>query len=251
MLQVLAALFGISAIVIVHEAGHLFAARWFGIRVTHFSLGFGPVLAKYRPRGSATTFQLCAIPFLASVTVAGMNPTEPVAPNDPTLFPNKSLLARTLTIAGGPIANYLLAMLLVFALAVAGSRQASVGEAARLSVTVPAALTIENLAGIAKLVANRTTEGLVGPVGMGKLIAEQAERGLSDFVGISIMISVALGLFNLLPLPFLDGGRLIFLAYEAISRRKPNARFEALVHAAGMVALLALIAFVTLRDVVG
>jgi len=91
----------------------------------------------------------------------------------------------------------------------------------------------------------------MGPVGMGKLVAEQAERGLYDFVGILIAISVALGYFNLLPLPFLDGGRLVFLGYELLTRRKPNPRVEMMVHAAGMLALLTLIALVTLRDVMG
>jgi len=280
VLQVLAAIFGISLLVIVHEAGHYWIAGKFGIRVTHFSIGFGPVLAKYQPKGSGTTFQLCAIPFLGSVTIAGMNPAEPIAPNDPTLYPNKSVLARTLTILAGPVANYLTASVLVFALALTGWREAppaqpnqpanvaasataskapsqshyvrkSVIEAARLAVVVPYTLTVLNLAGIAELVAHRSTEGLMGPVGMGKLVAQRAEQGLYDYAGILILISVALGCFNLLPLPFLDGGRLTFLAYELVTHRKPSAKFEALVHATGMLALLTLVALVTWRDLIG
>ena len=47
MLQILIAIFGLSFLVVVHEAGHYFVARAFGIRVVRFSIGFGPVLVKY------------------------------------------------------------------------------------------------------------------------------------------------------------------------------------------------------------
>jgi regulator of sigma E protease len=56
-----------------------------------------------------------------------------------------------------------------------------------------------------------------------------------------------LGGFNLLPFPALDGGRLTFLAYEAVTRRKPNARVEANIHAFGLMLLIALITVVTFR----
>ena len=105
-----------SLLVIVHEAGHYVAARAFGMCVTRFSIGFGPTLVSYKPRNSPTTFQICAIPFLAYVMIAGMNPAEEIDPNDPTIYPNKSVFARIVTIFGGPFANYLAASLLVFGL---------------------------------------------------------------------------------------------------------------------------------------
>src|SRR5262245_61408964 len=118
MLQVLVAIFGISLLVIVHEAGHYWMARAFGIRVTRFSIGLGPVLAKYQPKGSPTVFQICAIPFLAYVMIAGMNPAEEVDPNDPHLYPNKGVFARIITIFAGSFANYLAASVLVFGLGI-------------------------------------------------------------------------------------------------------------------------------------
>ncbi len=343
-MQILLAIFGISLLVIVHEAGHYLMARAFGIRVTRFSIGFGPVLAKYQPKDSPTVFQICAIPFLAYVMIAGMNPADEVDPKDPELYPNKGIIARTLTIFGGPFANYLAASIMIFALAITAGlpvndvsepmvvgdimpgspaaqsglqpddvilqaagkkirnvrelidatsprpnlptqylvsragkvlppititpraegktgkigvapkliyRTLAVREAAVLAVIRPFELTVANLQGMADLVARRTTEGITGPVGMGKLVAQQAEKGVFAFVGILIMISVALGLFNLLPFPALDGGRLMFLAYEVITRRRPNERIEAAVHAVGLLFLLGVIALVTLRDVVG
>jgi regulator of sigma E protease len=64
------------------------------------------------------------------------------------------------------------------------------------------------------------------------------------------MLSAYLGAFNLLPFPALDGGRLIFLGAEAVSRRKPDAKIEARVHAVGLLMLLTLIGFVTYADLI-
>jgi regulator of sigma E protease len=63
------------------------------------------------------------------------------------------------------------------------------------------------------------------------------------------VISTLLGMFNLLPLPALDGGRLTFLLYEAVARRRANPRVEEMVHGYGMLALLALILVITVGDI--
>jgi ferredoxin len=82
-MSILLAVLGISVLVIVHEAGHYFAARAFGMRVLRFSIGFGPTIAKFQPQGSSTIFQVGLIPFLAYVQIAGMNPAEENDPDDP------------------------------------------------------------------------------------------------------------------------------------------------------------------------
>ena len=105
-------------LIIIHEGGHYLAARAFGMRVLRYSIGFGPTLVRYQPKGSPTVFQIAVIPFLAYVQIAGMNPNEEVDPDDPGLFPNKSLFARVTTIAAGPVANYLTASAIVFALGI-------------------------------------------------------------------------------------------------------------------------------------
>ena len=68
-----------------------------------------------------------------------------------------------------------------------------------------------------------------------------------EFLWFLAALSAYLGGFNLLPFPALDGGRLAFLAYEAVTRRKPNARVEANIHAFGLMLLIALITVVTFR----
>ena len=121
IVKVLVTVLLLSILVIIHEGGHYLAARAFGMRVLRYSIGFGPTLFRYQPKNSPTVFQVAAIPFLAYVQIAGMNPHEEVDWDDPDLYPNKSLFARFTTIAAGPLANYLTASAIVFGLAMANS----------------------------------------------------------------------------------------------------------------------------------
>jgi regulator of sigma E protease len=124
-------------------------------------------------------------------------------------------------------------------------------DALEASVVMPFKVTALQVAGIAMMIRNADSEGLTGPVGMGKIVAEHAENGAPDFVMILVLLSVALGFFNLLPFPALDGGRLVFLVYEMITRKRPNERFEAMVHTVGILFLLGVLVLVTFRDIVG
>jgi regulator of sigma E protease len=127
----------------------------------------------------------------------------------------------------------------------------TVAESAKLSIALPWRMTVAQLAGMADMITRRTTEGIGGPVMMGKMVAEAAEAGLPHFLWILMFISVALGMFNLLPFPALDGGRLIFLGYELVARRRANERLEMAVHAFGIIFLLGVMILVTYRDIFG
>jgi regulator of sigma E protease len=72
------------------------------------------------------------------------------------------------------------------------------------------------------------------------------KRGIADFASILANISVGLALFNFLPVPALDGGRLVFLGVELVSGRKVNQRIESVVHVIGLLLLLGLIVSVVL-----
>jgi regulator of sigma E protease len=87
-----------------------------------------------------------------------------------------------------------------------------------------------------------------GPVGIVKVMRKHIEHGPRYAFWIIAAISIYLGLFNLLPLPGLDGGRLVFLGWEAISRRKVNQRIEQTVHMVGVLMLLALIVVITFKN---
>src|ERR1022692_807017 len=110
----LVAILGLAVLMVVHESGHYFAARKFGMRVIRFSIGFGPTVWRHKPPESDTVYQVALIPFLAYVQIAGMNPYEESDPKDPGSYANASLWARIVTIAAGPLANYFFASVLMF-----------------------------------------------------------------------------------------------------------------------------------------
>ncbi len=100
------------------------------------------------------------------------------------------------------------------------------------------------------ITGNVGMEQLSGPVGTANAISNAASQGLSSLMTITVLITVNLGVFNLLPIPALDGGRLFFLLIEAIRRKPINPKYEGYVHAAGLVLLLGLMAFITFGDIV-
>ena len=113
-MSILVGILGLALLMVVHEGGHLIAARAFGMRVIKFSIGFGPALWRHQPKGSETIYQVALIPFLAYVQISGMNPLEEVDPDDKGSYANASLVGRISAIFAGPLANYLFASVLFF-----------------------------------------------------------------------------------------------------------------------------------------
>ncbi len=100
------------------------------------------------------------------------------------------------------------------------------------------------------LITGKAAQGtLVGPVGTIGFIAQQAQGGWLNVVLLMAVLSLNLCVFNLLPLPALDGGRLIFLLYEMIRKKPFPPEKEGLIHMIGMVLLIALMVFLTFKDI--
>lgn len=347
-MQTLLAIFALAIMMIIHELGHFLPARYFNMRVTKFSIGFGPTIVHLQPKGSPTVYQVSIIPFLAYVQIAGMNPFEENDPKDTGLYCNASLWARVVTIFGGPLANYLTASIFIFfglllggrseldtssmrvtvipksqagedapakiagfadgdrilsingkpiqnwddlrsetsrhpgekmdvAVERAGSKDPlhlfpvplSVGEekgkmllappevsrpigakeAMVFAVTDPPKVVAGLIIGLGRIITGKEKPQLSGPVGMVKETKKVVQRGLGRTLQFIGALSAYLGAFNLLPFPALDGGRLMFLGIELASRRKPDAKLEAKVHAIGLLMLLTLITLVTYGDI--
>ena len=93
-------------------------------------------------------------------------------------------------------------------------------------------------------------ENTSGPVGVVTLVSREVESGgLEAFLNLLVLISINLGVMNLLPIPGLDGSRFLFMVLEAVRRKPIPPQKEAVVHLAGMAFLFALMIFFTFRDV--
>lgn len=95
---------------------------------------------------------------------------------------------------------------------------------------------------------------LSGPVGTVDIIADAVGNahsviGWQSLVMLMVLITVNLGVFNLLPLPALDGGRLLFLVWEGITHKPVPAKYEGMIHFAGLVLLMMLMLFITYSDI--
>ena len=92
---------------------------------------------------------------------------------------------------------------------------------------------------------------LSGPIGTVKAVAQTTSYGLENVMFIMAFISINIGVFNLLPIPALDGGRLFILIIQGISRNKIKIKHEALINTIGLVILLVFIAIVSANDIFG
>ncbi len=103
-----------------------------------------------------------------------------------------------------------------------------------------------------------TVNDLSGPVGVAKVVGDVYDESLHDGVfyvwlnllSLSTLLTANLGVMNLLPFPALDGGRLLFLVIEAVTRKKPSAKVEGAINLVGMSFLMVLMVFVMVNDII-
>jgi len=119
MLTIIAFLAALTVLIFVHEMGHYLVARWCGVKVLRFSIGFGRPLLSWRRGPDQTEWTIASIPLGGYVRMLDERDPEcaPIAPADlPRAFTRKSLLQRSAVVVAGPLANFLLAIVLYAAL---------------------------------------------------------------------------------------------------------------------------------------
>ena len=90
-----------------------------------------------------------------------------------------------------------------------------------------------------------------GPVGVISEVSKEVRQGgFERFINLLVVLSINLGMMNLLPIPGLDGSRFLFMVLEAIRRKPVPPKKEAMVHLAGYVLLFGLMIFFTFKDVI-
>jgi len=111
-------------------------------------------------------------------------------------------------------------------------------------------VTNDMIVGIYKLVAGKlSSEYVSGPVGIAKVVKDQATEGFFSLLRITAIISINIGLLNLFPIPGLDGGRIVFVFFEAIRRRRMPSAIEEKIHTAGILLLIVFAIFITYKDI--
>jgi len=222
----LAFAFVITLLVVIHELGHFLAARWYGVPVEVFSVGFGPRV--WSVRRSGVVYQIGAIPFGGYVKMAGTGSRGEVTTNG---FDSKNRWQRFMILLAGPAMNILFAL----ALAIVGLwvgievpaddgkmiiYRAAPIEGILLGGRAIAGTSAEILLTIAGLVTGEISPShLIGPVGLAQIAGESSQLGWRALLAAMAFISLNLGLCNLLPIPILDGGHMLMLCVEGVTRR--------------------------------
>lgn len=117
---------------------------------------------------------------------------------------------------------------------------------------------VQTVGGLFKMFTRQTQADVAGPVKIMKMIKDQSSKGIFDLLYLTAILSVNIGLINLLPLPVLDGGRIVFILLEILFgfinrlsglKLAITPKVEETIHFAGMICLLGLLVFVTYKDI--
>lgn len=111
------------------------------------------------------------------------------------------------------------------------------------------ALTVAILAGLGNMIFGRIPADVAGPVGIVSIMGDVAQLGLANVLSFTALLSLNLGLINLLPIPALDGSRLIFLGYEGLRGKPLSHEKENLIHLVGFALLIMFMVFITYKDI--
>ena len=351
----------IVVVVFIHEYGHYYFAKKYGVGVTDFSIGFGKELFGWNDK-SGTRWKICWIPLGGYVKFFGDRNVFSQADQEELLkkynkedqdklFVTKPLYQRALIVAGGPVANFILAIfifLFIYMFVGKDFTPAIIDEVQKDSPAEIAGMKkndiiveidnikVESILDVSKLIAMSTSEfidfkvsryekeillkvkpnlvesednlgnkinkrmigimlspynneikhiklgpvkalvhslnevyfvttsslkylgsmltgagdssQLGGPIRIAKISGQVAEFGIIPFISMMAYISISLGLINLFPIPLLDGGHLMFYAFEKILGRPLSQKTQEGFFRIGMFLLLSLMFFPTFND---
>ena len=350
-------LFVLTVLVFVHEMGHYLVARWCGVAVETFSIGFGRELFHWHD-AKGTRWRVGWMPlggyvkFLGdadATSVRGVDVSDATPEERANYFQEKSLGVRTAVVSAGPIANFLLAIVLLAGLFAivgqpftppvihevlpntaasaagfeAGDRiveidgqgidrfeemqqviMASPGQLLvmiiergnnelELNVTPGArtltdrfgndhnvgflgvqrsgvdfirhdplsavwyavrqtyTFTVMTLRYVGQMIVGlRSSEDLRGPIGIVQMSGQAAQIGVTSVVQFMAVLSISLGLINLFPIPVLDGGHLLFYAFEAVRGKPLGERAQEYGFRVGLALVVGLMVIATWNDLV-
>lgn len=255
------ALLGFSVLILAHETGHCVAAKLCGVQVNEFWIGMGPTLLKKQM--GETLYCLKLFPVGGACVMEGEDgeSTElrycgreegwknvPVEPS-PRAFPKAKRWKRFIILVAGVAMNFLVGYLILLALYLHNDAPFWViARAAFLHAIDYGKLVWLSLYEL--VTGSVGMDQLSGPVGVtGAMMDIVVQYGFRQFAALVSFISINLGVMNLLPIPGLDGGRILFLLIEAIRRKPMKQEIEGYINTAFILALFALIIYATGNDI--
>lgn len=234
-----------ALVVFVHEFGHYLAARRAGVPVYEFCLGFpiGPRLCTlFQYKETAFTIRLLPLGGFVSFNQDHEHSTNALQ--------TASLGQRALILSAGSACNigFAFGIMVLVSITTQGLSLPTALDRSAAVIWLVVVSTGDALWGL--LTGQGNMDHLMGMVGIAHLAGEAAHYGVASLLYFSGLLSLSLGLMNLLPLPALDGGQLLLLFIEGVRRKPLTTQTIQAVNLFGFVGLLLLSIFVTYRDLI-
>lgn len=231
-------------LIFIHEGGHFLVAKLCKVTVNEFAIGFGPTI--WQKQGKETKYALRLIPLGGFVSMEG----EDEVSEKEGSFSKASIPKRLAIVFAGPIVNIVFAIILYFVLALIFGMTST----GKIEISMPFALSRTGLflgstfEGLAQLFTGHIgLDQMMGPIGISEVVAGTTD--LFDFFNMMAIISLSLGVTNLLPVPALDGGKILLLIIEAIRRKPLSQKTEINLQLLGFGFLIMLSILVTYHDI--
>lgn len=229
-------IFLLGFLIFIHEGGHFLVAKLCKVKVNEFAIGFGPTIFKRKYK--ETQYAVRVIPLGGFVSMEG----EMENSTSEDAFNNASILRRIAIVSAGALVNIvfgIIVFMIIFSikyenildgLKVTSDFLQSILEGLKLTFT-----------------GNISIKDLTGPVGISSVVSQTS--GIAQYFYIMSVVSVSLGVTNLLPIPALDGGKILLLIIELIRKKPLRQELEVKIQLLGFSFLIALSIFVTYNDV--
>lgn len=223
-------------LVFIHEGGHFLVAKLFKVRVNEFAIGFGPTI--YSKEKGETKYALRLIPLGGFVSMEG----EEERSQKQGSFSEASIPKRIAIVAAGAIVNIVFGLLVYFAIISFHTNSIYYGLLNTKEFTFSIINSLKEL-----FTGKMTTDQMMGIVGISDIVV--STNGLIEYIYIVALISLSLGITNLLPIPPLDGGKIFIYIIEGIRKKPLKEEIELKLQTLGFMAIIILSIYVTYNDV--
>ncbi len=238
-------IFLLGFLILIHETGHFVVAKLCKVRVNEFAIGFGPTI--WKKQGKETKYALRLIPLGGFISMEG----EEELSDKEGSFSKASIPKRVAIVAAGAIVNIIFALIVYFILATSYNFQVTNNWSSALTFAgeKTGKFITSTFEGLKQLFTGKAgLDQMMGPVGISEVVAKT--NGMFEFINMLAIVSLSLGVTNLLPIPALDGGKILLLIIEAIRKKPLSQKIEINIQLLGFSFIIILALFVTWNDIV-
>ena len=236
IISILKIVFLLGFLIFIHEGGHFLTAKLCNVKVNQFSIGFGPEVWKFE--GKETKYALRLIPLGGFVSMEG----EEKESTDERAFNKISIIKRIWIVSAGALTNIIFGLIVYMVLALVVYKNMTDALFAIKEFVLSLVESIKMM-----FTGHVGMKDLTGPVGISGIISKT--ENLFQYLYMISIISVSLGITNLLPIPALDGGKIVLLLIEAIRKKPLKENTEITIQLIGFSIIIVLSIFVTYNDI--